>query len=111
MRRLRSGINSRASLHLLGGQRIDLLVHDSLIPLFPTLAVVAAGENFAIITARKEHFAHWLEDDRTNMLIGQHRLLLVPLTVLLSEREDTGDGPDQKSVLRCLSDGRRLPPG
>src|SRR5713226_1078084 len=105
---LRSGIGSRASPDLLRGQGIDLLVYNALIPLLPTLAVVTAGEYGAVITSGKERFARRLEDDRTNMLVGQHGLLLVPLTVLLNEREDTVDGPDQEPVLRRLPHCRRL---
>src|SRR4029453_9835478 len=97
--------------HPLTGEEKDFLVDDALISLLPAFTRVAAGKDLAVIAAGKEHLARRLEDDRADMLVGQHGFWWVPPAVVFHEGKDTVHRADEQLVLCCLSDSDRLASG
>src|SRR5574342_63661 len=109
MRRLGPGIESRPPADQLTRQRVDFLVHDALILLLPSFAIVAAREDGAVVAAGKEHPARRFEDDRADMLVGQHGFLPNPFGALLQEGINTIDRTDEQLFRRRLAARQRLP--
>jgi hypothetical protein len=109
--RLRPGINSRLAADHLAGEGIDFLAADALISLLPAFPRVAAGKDFTVITPAEKRLGRRLEDDRADMLVGQHGFLLVPPAVVLHEEKDTVHRTDEQLVLRRLTYGKRLTSG
>jgi hypothetical protein len=71
MRRLRSGIQTRASCQSGARQAINVVLCESVVSLLPGLTAIAAGEDRAVVYSREDCATVWLDKEGMDVLIGQ----------------------------------------
>ena len=111
MRRLGARVDARLAIDDLAGERINFLVADAVVAALPSFAEIRAGVDLTTISAAEKRLGRGLEDDRAEVLTGNHRALALPRAVAFLKCEDAVDGANEQLIFRDFALGERLTSG